>query len=59
MDIHDAARLFQNSQSVFWFEKALKKVADSQKLKDCVNSSNTKSDAALFVPREKGEEYFR
>ena len=30
-------------------KKALKNFADSQKLKDCGNSSNTKSEAALFV----------
>ena len=33
-------------------KKALKKFADSQKLKDCGNSSNTKSEAALFVWRD-------
>ena len=30
-------------------KKALKNFADSQKLKDCGNSSTTRSEAALFV----------
>ena len=38
-------------------KKALKKFADSQKLKDCVNSSNNKSEAALFVSRHNSQKF--
>ena len=38
-------------------KKALKKIADSQKLKDCGNSSNTKSEVALFVSRDNSEKF--
>ena len=38
-------------------KKALKNFADSQKLKDCGNSSNTKSEAALFVSRENSKKF--
>ena len=37
-------------------KKALKKFPDWQKLKDCGNSSNTKSEAALFVSRHNSKE---
>ena len=37
--------------------KKLKISADSQKLKDCGNSSNTKSEAALFVSRCNSKEF--
>ena len=33
-------------------KRALKIFADSQKLKDCLNSSNTKTEAELFVSRD-------
>ena len=36
-------------------KKALKIFPDSQKLKDCGNSSNTMSEAALFVSRDKSK----
>ena len=39
----------------FDLKKALKNFADSQKLKDCGNSSNTKSEAALFVSRDNSK----
>ena len=38
-------------------KKALKNFADSQKLKDCGNSSNTKSEAALFVSRDNSKKF--
>ena len=38
-------------------KKALEDCADSQKLKDCGNSSNTKSEAALFVSRDNSESF--
>ena len=38
-------------------KKALKNFADSQKLKDCGNSSNTKSEAALFVWRDNSKNF--
>ena len=38
-------------------KKALKIFADSQKLKDCGNSSNTKSEAALFVSRDNSKNF--
>ena len=39
-------------------KKALKNFANSQKLKDCGNSSNTKSEAALFVSRDTSKKIF-
>ena len=36
-------------------KKALKNIADSQKLKNCGNSSNTKSEAALSVSRDNSK----
>ena len=39
-------------------KKSLKCVADSQKMKDCGNWSNTKSDAALFVSPDIAEKFF-
>ena len=38
-------------------KKALKKFEDSQKLKDCGISSNTKSEAALFVSRDNSKTF--
>ena len=38
-------------------KKALKKFAESQKLKDCRKSSNTKSEAALFVSRDNSKKF--
>ena len=38
-------------------KKALKIFADSQKLKDCGNSSNTKSEASLFVSRDNSKKF--
>ena len=38
-------------------KKALNNSADSQKLKDCGNSSNTKSEAALFVSRDNSKKF--
>ena len=40
------------------WKKALKKFAESQKLKHCSNSSNTKSEAALFVSRDNSKKFF-
>ena len=36
-------------------KNALKNFLDSQKLKDCGNSSNTKSEAALFLSRDNSK----
>ena len=41
----------------FDLKKALKNFADSQNLKDCGNSSNTKSEAALFVSRDNSKKF--
>ena len=38
-------------------KKALKNFANFQKLKDCGNSSETKSEAALFVSRDNSEKF--
>ena len=38
-------------------KKALENFADSQKLKDCGNSSNTKSEAALSVSRDNSKKF--
>ena len=38
-------------------KKALRNFADSQKLKDCGNSSNSKSEAALFVSRDISKKF--
>ena len=40
-------------------KKSLKNFADSQKLKDCGNSSITKSEAALFVSRDNSKKFSR
>ena len=40
---------------LFDLKKALENFADSQKLKDCGNSSNNKSEAALFVSRDNSK----
>ena len=52
--VHD----FSKSPTPFSdLKKALKKFADSQKLKNCGNSSNTKSEAALFVSRDNSKKF--
>ena len=38
-------------------KKALKNFADSQKLKDCSTTSNSKSEAALFASRGNGKKF--
>ena len=38
-------------------KKALKNFADSQKFKDCGNTSNTNSEAALFVSRDNSKKF--
>ena len=38
-------------------KKALKNFADRHKLKDCGNSSNTESEAALFVSRDNSKKF--
>ena len=52
--VHD----FSKTPTPFsYLKKALKIFADSQKLKDCGNSSNIKSEAALFVSRDKSKKF--
>ena len=38
-------------------KEALEKVADSQKLRDCANSGNNKSDAAFSVSRDNAKKF--
>ena len=49
---------FSNPPSPFFdLKKALKNFVDSQKLKDCGISSNTKSEVALFVSRDNAKKF--
>ena len=49
---------FSSSRTPFSdLKKALKNFADSQKLKDCGTTSNSKSEAALFASRGNGRKF--
>ena len=52
--VHDSSKAPTSFSDL---KKALKNFADSLKLKDCGNSSNTKSEAALFVSRDNSQKF--